>query len=408
MVSEKEANRQFEIIKQGVAEIFPEHELYEKIRKSLLTKKPLRIKQGIDPTSPDVHIGHMVPFRKMRQFQDLGHTGIIIIGDYTARIGDPTGRNRERPPLTEEKVKENALSYTDQIFTIVDKNRTEIHCQSSWFDDFDLQGVIKTISRFSLAQIMAHDTFRKRMEEGKRLSLHELLYPVLQAYDSVVIKADVEIGGTDQKFNILCGRDLMRENGMEPQVVLCMPLLRGTDGRKMSKSWGNHIPVLCNASDMYGKVMSLSDDMIPDYFRYCTDVSTSQLKEIEVNLRNNVVNPKLIKAELAKLIVTTYHSIEKAAEAERKFEDMFAAKKLPENIPEYTIKKEKVWLCHVMKESNMVSSTSEARRLVRQGAVAINGKKVKDIDYQIEIQGKEAFILKVGKRRFLKLVYRSR
>jgi tyrosyl-tRNA synthetase len=380
MMYEKEVKEQYEIIRQGAAEIFPEHELYEKIRKSLLTDTPLRIKQGIDPTSPDVHIGHMVPFKKMRQFQDLGHIGIIIIGDYTARIGDPTGRNKERPPLTEKKVKENASSYTDQIFTIVNKNRTEIHYQSSWFDEFDLQDVIKTIARFSLARIMTHDTFRKRMEEGNRLSLHELLYPVLQAYDSVAIKADVEIGGTDQKFNILCGRDLMREYGMEPQVVLCMPLLGGTDGRKMSKSWGNHIPVLSNAFDMYGKVMSLSDEMILDYYTYCTD----------------------------KLIVTTYHSVEKAAEAEKKFEDMFVAKKLPKNIPEYTISKEKVWLCHAMKESNLVSSTSEAQRLIKQGAVVINGKKVNNISYQVNIKEKKAIILKVGRRRFLRLVYEGK
>ena len=309
---EKEIARQAEIIKQGAAEIFPENELYNKIKESLSTNTPLRIKQGIDPTTPDVHIGHMVSFRKMRQCQDLGHVGIVIIGDYTARIGDPTGRNKERPPLTEKATKENAESYTDQIFKIVDKNKTEVHYQSAWFDTFDLQKIIKTISRFSLARMLAHETFRKRMDEGKRLSLHELLYPVLQAYDSVKIKADVEIGGKDQMFNILCGRDLMREYEMEPQVVLCLPLLNGTDGRKMSKSWGNHIPVLCHASDMFGKVMSLPDNLILDYYAYALGTDPLQLKDIEEKLANNKVNPRHLKSRLAKMIVATYHSIEQA------------------------------------------------------------------------------------------------
>jgi len=403
----KEVSRQADMIKEGTVEVFPEDELYEKIRKSLSTNTPLRIKQGIDPTAPDVHIGHMVPFRKMRQCQDLGHIGVIIIGDYTARIGDPTGRNKERPSLSEKQIKGNAEYYTDQIFKIVDKNRTEIHYQSSWFDTFDLRKVIKIISKFSLAQMMAHETFRKRMDQGKRLSLHELLYPVLQAYDSIQIKADVEIGGKDQIFNILCGRDLMREYKMEPQVVLCLPLLLGNDGKKMSKSLGNYIPVYCPPTDMFGKVMSIPDSLIPDYYTYATDTSLTQIKDIKEKLANNEVNPRYLKSQLAKMIVAIYHSIEQAEMAEKEFERVFVNKKYPKNIPEHVIKTEKIWICQVMKESNLVFSTSEAQRLIKQGAVSIDGEKVNDPRFMIEMKGSPELVIKAGKRRFVKVIYRS-
>lgn len=404
---QKEINKQMQVIKQNTVEIIPEHGLRKKIEAALYNNKPLRIKQGIDPTSPDVHIGHMVPFRKMRQFQDLGHTGIIIIGDYTARIGDPSGQNRGRPALSAQQVKENAEKYTEQIFKIVNKQKTEVRFQSEWYFMFDLQEIIKVISHFSVAQLLAHETFRKRLDNGKRLSLHELIYPVLQAYDSVVIKADVEIGGTDQKFNMLCGRELMKQYKLQPQHIICMPLLTGTDGSKMSKSRGNHIAVFSSAQDKFGRIMSITDNLILDFYRYGTNLDSSELKIVERKLSNNEVNPKILKSQLARHIISIYHSQQEAKAAAGEFENVFVNKKQPQHIPELSTGEKQVWICQIMKQGNLVPSTSEAQRLIKQGAVCVNNKKIGDVNFQIELTGKQDVILKVGKRRFLKLIHKN-
>lgn len=401
MKLEDEVQRQLKILSSDVAELFPINELEEKLRYSLTNGQPLRVKMGIDPTSPDVHIGHMVVYKKMRQFQDLGHQALLIIGDYTARIGDPTGRNVERKPLTESEVKKNSETYKQQIFKIVDPNRTEIFYQSSWFDSLSLQGLLDATSCFSVAQMLSHETFRNRLDQGNRLSLHELIYPVLQAWDSVHIRSDVELGGTDQKFNILCGRDMQKEKGMKQQVVLLMPLLSGSDGRKMSKSFNNHIPVLSTPSDKFGRVMSIKDDLILTFFRYTTRFTADEVKTIEERLKNE--NPRDIKLELALEIVTIYHSEQEAFTAKKNFINQFSKKEIPEDIPIYNLL-ENEKLLSVLKKEKIIESQNDGRRLIKQGGISISGNKINDYDYELSLETSLDYIIKIGKRRFLRVV----
>lgn len=396
---EKEIKRQMGIITSGVSEIIPLNELKTKLIKSLQTGIPLRIKMGIDPTAPDVHLGHMVVYKKMRQFQDLGHKALLIIGDYTARIGDPTGRNIERPALTEDEVKKNGASYTSQIFKIVDKQNTEVHFQSSWFDKVTLQDVLSSVSAFSVAQMLTHDTFRKRLADGNRLSLHEMMYPVLQAWDSFFTKADIELGGSDQKFNILCGRDLQREKGMKPQVALLMPILAGTDGRKMSKSFGNHIPVLSSPQEKFGRIMSISDNLIPDFFTYATSYDSDQVNEIRVRL--NKENPRNIKLELAHEIISIYHSVDEAGQCQKEFINIFSMKGQPIQIPSFKLRENGLKLTSVLKEAGIIGSVSEGKRLIVQGGLQIDGKKVTEPEFILNVSG--SAVIKAGKRRFLKI-----
>lgn len=400
---QNEVKRQLEIITRNTEEIVPIEELEKKIYKSLKENKPLRVKIGIDPTSPYVHIGHMVPYRKLREFQDLGHIAVLIIGDYTARIGDPTGRNSERPPLTPEEVRENAKSYTDQIFKVVRDDRAEVHYQSEWFNDFDLYQVIKTASYFSVAQMLTHETFKKRLEEGNRLSLHEILYPMLQAYDSVAIKADIELGGTDQKFNILCGRDLMRDMNMEPQVAVLLPLLMGTNGIKMSKSLGNTIPILSTPKDKFGKVMSISDDLIVNYMKYASNLSYEEIEYYEKLLKEGKINPRDVKIKIAKSLVQMYHSKEDADREEEEFIRVFSKKEIPQDIAVYKLDGDKK-LIELLKELNFVASLSEAKRLVSQGGVTIDGEKITNFDYIISLKSGEEKVIKAGKKNFVKIV----
>ena len=327
-----------QIIKKCAEEIVPEDELIKKLKKSEKTGKPLRIKYGIDPTNYEVHIGHLVPIRKMRDFQDLGHTGVIIIGDYTAQIGDPTGRDTTRPPLTAENVKQNAERYMEQLYTVLDKDKTEVHYQSEWFGNMNMDDVIRLMGKYTLAQFMAHDTFRNRWETGLPLHLHEIMYPILQGYDSVAINSDVELGATEQKFNILNGRDMQRIFGMEPQIALLSPILMGTDGiNKMSKSLGNYIAVFDSANDKYGKTMSIPDNLIINYFNYATKVSSDEIKSIENELKNGV-NPKFIKQRLAREIVSIYHGEKAGLEAENEFNKIFTDRDIPSEIDIYTLK----------------------------------------------------------------------
>lgn len=389
------------IIKRGVEEMIPEEEMNAKLEKSKKSGEPLRIKYGIDPTASDVHIGHLVPIRKMREFQDLGHTGVIIIGDFTAQIGDPTGRDTSRPPLTAELVKKNAESYMEQLYTVLDRERTEVRWQSEWFSGMTLIDVIKLLSKFTLAQFMAHETFRTRYEKGLPLAMHEIMYPVLQGYDSVAIDADIELGATEQKFNILTGRDMQRYFDMEQQIVILFPILTGTDGvNKMSKSLNNYIAVLDPPHDKYGKVMSIPDNLILQYFQLATRINEQELAEIKQQLESGE-NPKYIKQQLARKIVSFFHSEEMAKAAEHEFERVFARKDVPADVPEFLCETSPVWIVKLLTDSGLCQSSGEARRMIKQNAVTVNDRKITDIDEKLEID--DDLLIKVGKRRFLKV-----
>ncbi len=394
--------KQMEIIKQGVEEIIPEEQLVEKLKKSQETNIPLRIKYGIDPTAADVHIGHMVPVKTMRRFQDLGHIGVIVIGDYTARIGDPTGKNESRPHLSAEDVKRNAEKYMEQLYHVLDKDKTEVRFQSEWFGPMQLSEFISILGKFTMAQIMAHDTFRRRYEEALPFGLHELMYPILQAYDSVAIKADVELGATEQKFNILAGRDMQRYFNIPEQVAVLMPILIGTDGvEKMSKSLGNYIAIFDSPEDKYGKIMSIPDKLIENYFLYAAFATPEEINNIKGELEKGI-NPKLIKQKLARRVVELYHDKEAAQKAENHFNTVFAHKEIPDEIPEYKVKPEMIWLVQLLNEAGLVQSNGEGRRMIKQGAVSINGKRILDINYEL-VPG-NGMVIKVGKRRFCKLI----
>lgn len=415
---------ELKVIRKGVEEIIPEEELIKKLVKSEKTGKPLRIKYGIDPTGYDVHIGHLVPIRKMREFQDLGHTGVIIIGDFTAQIGDPTGRDESRPPLTADMVKANSEKYMEQLFTVLDESKTEVRWQSEWFGKMGMMDVLKLMGKFTLAQFMAHDTFRNRYEQGLPLGMHEIMYPILQGYDSVAIESDVELGATEQKFNILCGRDMQRMFGMEQQIAVLSPILIGTDGvQKMSKSMNNYIAVFDVPNDKYGKVMSIPDALIINYFNYATKLDPDDIEKIKKEL-NNGVNPMINKKQLAREIVKLYHGQEAADEAQNDFERKFSKKELPvESNIKYSFDIEPVRMIDVMVETGSAESGSAAKRLLQQNAVSIEKEKIPSgvtfirctpiDDYKYDanphIEGdtifvKSASIMKVGKKSFIQLV----
>jgi len=388
------------LLKKAVEEIVPEMELIKKLARSKKTGKPLIIKYGIDPTGADVHIGHLVPIRKMRQFQDLGHTGVIILADFTAQIGDPTGRDITRPPLSKQQILKNSEKYMEQLYTVLDESKTEVHYQSEWFGNMNLEMVLKLAGRFTLAQFMAHDTFRKRYQQGLSLGMHELMYPILQAYDSVAIKADVELGATEQKFNLLQGRILQQYFGQEQQVAMMSPILLGTDGiNKMSKSLNNYIGVLDTPNEKYGKVMSIPDNLIINYFTYATNAEETEIKKIEVRLKDSKTNPKAIKQDLARQIVSIYHGQKAALEAQEEFNSVFSKGNTPQEIPKFKLSSP-IWIVKLLTDASLCKSSSEARRMISQNAVSINGHKVSDIETIIDTQG----IVKVGKRRFLEIV----
>lgn len=395
-----------DIIKRGTSEIIPEEELVKKIEKSIKTNTPLKIKFGCDPTRPDLHLGHSVVLRKLAQFQEIGHHAILIIGDFTGMIGDPSGRNATRPPLTIEETKANAQSYLEQAVKILDKDETEVVFNSSWLGTMKFDDVIKLASKYTVARMLERDDFTKRFKAGIPISVHEFLYPLAQAMDSVVINSDVELGGTDQKFNLLVGRDLQREYGQEPQVIITFPLLVGTDGvEKMSKSYNNYIGITDSPKDIYGKTLSIPDSLIYTYFELTTDVSNEELSEIKLALENQSVNPRDIKRKLARKLVSMYHSDEDAINAEREFDEIFVKKGLPDEIPDFVLNKENqnLPIIDLLVITNMAPSKGEARRLVMQGGVSINGEKVSDLKAIININPGD--ILKVGKRNFIKLTF---
>ena len=400
------AEEQLHIIASGADRIVPESALLEKLKRGT----PLNIKLGVDPTAPDIHIGHAVPLRKLRQFQDLGHTVTLIIGDGTALIGDPSGRNSTRPQLTSDQIKVNAQTYVDQAFKVLDPDRTTLRYNSEWLMPLTLEGLLSLTSKFTVARILERDDFHNRYTQGQPISVHEFLYPIMQAYDSVCIKADVELGGSDQLFNLLAGRELMEKMGMEPQVCLTLPLLEGTDGvQKMSKSYGNYIGVTDEPADMFGKVMSIPDELMVKYFRLASTVPVDEIDEIEAGLAADKLHPNKVKRSLARNIVEAYYSAEDAQAAEEQFDTVFKKHEIPDDVPEYAADltpndEGKVYLAKLMADAGLASSAGEARRLIDGGGVKVNGEPVAAKAYNVEPSLLEGAILQVGKRKFIKLV----
>ncbi len=395
------SKEQFEIIKQGVEEIVPEGALLKKLENSKKLNLPLIIKLGCDPSRPDLHLGHSIVLKKLRQFQDLGHTAVLVIGDFTAMIGDPSGRNKTRPQLTIEQARENAKTYVEQSHKILDVKNLKVQYNSTWLDKMSFSDVVKLSSSYTVARMIERDDFTKRFQSKIPISIHEFLYPLAQAQDSFYLKSDVELGGTDQKFNLLVGRDIQKHKKQNPQCVITMPLLEGIDGiEKMSKSYGNHIGFYDKPEDMYGKVLSIKDDMILKWFQLCTDSDVSTLNKIESDLKDRKINPMKIKRELARKIVEIFHNKEKSSAAENHFNKVVVDKGIPSDIPTYKLVREDL-VVNVIFDSGILQSKSEVRRMIKQGAVKIDSVLVKDIN-QI-IKPKKDCILKVGKRRFLKI-----
>lgn len=387
-----------ELLTRGVDEVI----IKESFEKKLNSGKKLRIKLGIDPTGPDLHLGHTVPLRKLKAFQDMGHTAVFIVGDFTARIGDPSEKDKTRKPLTVEEVKKNAEGYFSQAFKIIDKEKTEVHMQSEWYEKMNLQKIFEITCQVSIHNLMKHETFKKRIENDAPLSLLEMMYPILQGYDSVEVKADIEMGATDQKFNILMGRQIQKMYGLPEQDILTLKYLTGLDGKeKMGKSLGNYIAINDVPEDMYGKVMSIPDSLIVEYFTLCTDVKLDAIRIIEQELKDGNRNPREIKAELAKLIVEQYHSAEEAESAEAEFNRIFRDKEQPSEMKIKEIIEEECRLDDLLLKCDLVTSKAEGQRLILQGGVQINSEK--QINNQKVIQIEDNMVIQVGKRNFVKI-----
>ena len=397
-------NEQMDLIRRGASEIIPEDELVMKLERSLKSGEPLNIKLGCDPSRPDLHIGHAVVIRKLAQFQQLGHQAILIIGDFTGMIGDPTGRSVTRPALSLEETRANGRSYFEQAAKILDPDKTRIVHNSEWLAKMSFEDVIRLASKYTVARMLERDDFTKRYKNGEPISVHEFLYPLAQAMDSVAIKSDVELGGTDQKFNLLVGRDIQRESGIETQVILTMPLLVGTDGvEKMSKSYGNYIGISESPKEMYGKTLSIADSLILTYFELVTAVSKGDLQLIKEELEKPETNPRNLKRRLAREIVSLYHTPEEAVKAEEEFDRIFIKKELPDEIPEmeWTRANGNISITDLITQVSFAPSKSEARRLVQQGGVTFNNQKISDPSTTVIIEKDN--ILKVGKRKFIRI-----
>lgn len=405
--AKEKALEQFKQLAAGTAEIVPEEELKDKLVKSILNGQPLRVKLGLDPTAPDIHLGHTVVLHKLRQFQELGHQVVLIIGDYTGRVGDPSGKSETRKQLTEEEIEINAKTYQDQVFKVLDPDKTELRYNGEWLSKLTFADVIWLTSKYTVARMLERDDFWNRFHNEEPISIHEFLYPLMQGFDSVAIRADVELGGTDQKFNLLMGRTLQKEYGQEQQIALMMPILEGLDGKqKMSKSLGNYIGVTDAPNDMFGKTMSIPDELIVRYFRLLTRLSPAEVDAIEQGLEEGTLHPRDLKVRLAKEIVSMYHNPEAAAAAEEEFNRVFSQGQLPDNIAEFSVAPEelqdgKIWLPRLLTLANMTASTSEARRMLKQGAVKIDDVKFDDPDTEIEIV--DGMVIKVGKRKFIRI-----
>lgn len=397
---------QFHIIQSGAAQIVPEEALMEKLKRN----KPLNVKLGVDPTAPDIHLGHAVPLRKMRQFQDLGHEVTLIIGDGTALIGDPSGRNTTRPQLSRDQVKANAQTYVDQAFKVLDPEKTTLRYNSEWILDLNMEELLKLLSNFTVARILERDDFHNRYTSGQPISLHEFLYPVMQAYDSVVINADVELGGTDQLFNLLAGRELMEKMGMEPQVCLTLPLLEGTDGvKKMSKSYGNYIGLTDEPNDMFGKVMSIPDELMVKYYRLASTMSVADIDAIEEGLAQGSLHPNRVKRDLAQNIVSAYYDEAAAREAEAAFDRVFKNHDMPDEIDDFEADltpndEGLVYLAKIIHDAGMTQSVGDARRMIDGGGVRIDGDPVPAKQYNIAPEAIKGHVVQVGKRKYARIV----
>ena len=398
-----DVDAQLVLLTRGAAEVISEEEL----RKKLAEGRPLRVKAGFDPTAADLHLGHTVLIQKLRHFQDAGHRVLFLIGDFTARIGDPSGVSETRPQLTESQIRENTRTYEEQVFKILDEARTEVAFNHAWLDRLNAADLVRLSSKQTVARMLERDDFRKRYEDGRPIGIHEFLYPLLQGYDSVALGADVELGGTDQKFNLLVGRDLQRDQSQDPQVVITMPLLVGTDGqRKMSKSLGNHIGIDEPAGEMYGKVMSISDELMWDYHELLSDRGAEEIATLRSEIERGTRNPRDVKADLAAELTARFHGPEAADQAAESFVARFRRGETPDEMaePRMSVRMEggKAWLCEVLARGGLVKSTSEGRRMIRQGAVRVDGERVTDPDLWLELNAPR--VVQVGKRRFARIL----
>lgn len=402
----KSVEEQIALIERGAVDFHAKEDLVKKLTKAKQTGIPLIIKAGFDPTAPDLHLGHTVLIQKMRHFQVLGHHVHFLIGDFTGLIGDPTGKSDTRPPLTPEDVRRNAETYKEQVFKILDPEKTTVVFNSSWLGQLTSFEMIRLASELTVARMLERDDFKKRFESNRPISIHEFLYPLIQGYDSVAMKADVELGGTDQLFNLLMGRDLQRSRGQEPQVVLTMPLLEGLDGvNKMSKSLGNYIGISEAPDSIFGKIMSISDTLMFRYYELLSDLPMTEVRQLKEDINTGRLHPKAAKVQLAKEMVARFHSPAAADEAERNFEQVFARHELPDDLEEVhlTAAEPEIWVPKLLLDAGMVKSTSDGRRMIQQQAVSLNGEKVGDSNALVAAQGE--LLIKVGKRKFCKVIF---
>lgn len=407
-VAELSIDAELELLRRGTAEIINEESLRAKLAQARTAKRPLRVKLGTDPSAPDIHLGHAVVYRKLKQFQDLGHEVFFLIGDFTGRIGDPTGKSETRPALTREEVEANAHTYETQLAKILDPERIHVVFNSSWLSPLTFEDVIRLAGKYTVARMLERDDFAKRYAEQRPIFIHEFFYPLMQGYDSVSLRADVELGGTDQKFNLLVGRDLQREYGQEPQVALMMPLLVGLDGvNKMSKSLGNYIGINEPPAEIYGKTMSIPDRLMIPYFELTTELPMEEVRRLETGLAQGTLHPRDVKRRLAREIVTLYHGFQAAKEAEEHFDRLFLKKDVPEDAPEVLLEHTdlgeagRVWIVRLLVRCGLAKSNGEARRLVEQGGVKLDGATVVEPDS--EVTPVDGSVVQVGKRRFVRL-----
>jgi len=402
----KSVAEQIALIERGAVDFHSKEDLVKKLTRSSETGVPLTIKAGFDPTAPDLHLGHTVLIQKLRHFQVLGHNVHFLIGDFTGLIGDPTGKSETRPPLTPEDVKRNAETYKEQVFKILDPEKTTVVFNSTWLGKLTSYDMIRLASELTVARMLERDDFKKRFESNRPISIHEFLYPLIQGYDSVAMKADVELGGTDQLFNLLMGRDLQRSRGQEPQVVLTMPLLEGLDGiNKMSKSLGNYIGISEAPDSIFGKIMSISDELMFRYYELLSDLSMAEIVALKEKIATSQLHPKAAKVQLAKEMVTRFHNQAAAEDAARTFEQVFARHEMPDEIEEVQVvaTEAEIWVPKLLLDAGLVKSTSDGRRMVQQHAVSIDGEKVEDINAVLPAKG--SVLIKVGKRRFCRVIF---
>jgi len=405
-----QVSHQLELLLSGAADVIPEDELEAKLSRAEVEGRPLRVKLGIDPSTPDLHLGHAVVLRKLRRFQDLGHTAVLIVGDFTGRVGDPAGQSETRPMLTPEELEANAQTYLDQVGAVLDLDRAEIRRNSEWLAPLTFADVARLAATQTVARLLEREDFAERYRSGRPISLSEFLYPLMQGYDSVAIEADVEMGGTDQTFNLLVGRDIQRAHGQEPQVVFTMPLLVGTDGeRKMSKTFGNHIGLRDSPAEQFGRTMSIPDGLMPTWFRLCTDLEPAELEAIESGLEGGSLSPADAKRRLAREVVRLYHGEDAAREVEERFDRVFRGHEIPEDVPERSLPDEaledgRVYLPRLLAALGLAASNSEARRLIEQGGVRIDGEPMTDPTAELRAEDVRGRVLQVGRRRFVRVV----